>query len=69
MNYQFVPYYTNIYDLKGNLEWYRVNLPLLFEYDKKQAWSKMPREMIDYIIGLQEFDKDIFYDITGIKVE
>ena len=67
--FNFVPDYTNIYELKKGLEWYQVNLPLVKENPIEQAWAKMPKEMLDYIISLKEFDKDVFYYITGIDVE
>ena len=34
---------------------------------KEEAWRDMPREAIEYIKSLPEFDGDMFYEITGIK--
>lgn len=67
--FDFIPDYTNIYELKNGLEWYQVNLPLVKENTIKQAWSKMPKEMLEYIVSLEEFDTDVFYYITGIDME
>ena len=34
-----------------------------------ELWKDIPKELLDYIVSLPEFDSDIFYEVTGIKVE
>lgn len=67
--FEFIPDYTNIFDLSNGEDWTHTNLELVSENTIKQAWSKMPKEMLEYIVSLKEFDADIFYEITGIDVE
>ena len=37
--------------------------------DLYEAWKDMPQEAIDYLVGLEEFDAQIFEEVTGIDVE
>ena len=60
----FYPKWTNIYELKGNMDWWKVCFPELVEVDAKTAWSKMPLEMKEYIKSLPEYDEKIFKEIT-----
>ena len=43
-------------------------IPNAKEISKKEAWESMPKEAIEYIKSLEEFDKDMFEEITGIEV-
>ena len=61
----FYPHFDNFYDLKGDKEWYTIAFPELMEVDNKTAWSKMPKEMRDYIESLPEYDEKIFNAIIG----
>ena len=63
-SFGWVPEWTNIYKLKGNMQWWRVCFPELIENDTKTAWSTMPKEMLEYIKSLPEYDEKIFKAIT-----
>lgn len=62
--FNFIPHFDNFYELKGNKEWWALCFPDLCEVDNKTAWSKMPKEMLDYIKSLPEYDEEIFKKIT-----
>jgi hypothetical protein len=38
------------------------------ELSKDEAWYGMPKELLEYIKSLPEFDAEIFFEITGIRV-
>ncbi len=61
----YFPKYDNFYDLKGNKEWWAVCFPELMVVDNATAWSKIQREMVEYLRGLPEFDEEIYKKITG----
>ena len=63
--FNWYPKFNNAYDLKGNLEWYETNIPAIVKVDNKTAWSFMPKEMLEYIKSLPEYDEKIFNKITG----
>lgn len=63
-DFNFIPHFDNFYELKGDKEWWALCFPELREVDNKTAWSKMPKEMIDYIKSLPEYDEKIFKKIT-----
>ena len=65
MAFGFCPRFDNFYDLKGDKEWRTIAFPELMEVDNKTAWSKMPKEMRDYIESLPEYDEEIFNAIIG----
>ena len=67
ISFGWYPKFTNAYDLKGNLEWYETNIPNIVKVDNKTAWSFMPKEMLEYIKSLPEFDKEVFDKVTGNK--
>ena len=56
----------NWYEIKGNQEWWSFCFPQLKEIDEQEAWNKMPKEMLEYIKNLPEFNAEIFKKITGI---
>ena len=35
---------------------------------KEEAWADMPKEAIEYIKSLPEFNAKIFFEVTGIEV-
>ena len=61
----FYPHFDNFYDLRGDKEWRTIAFPELVGVDNKTAWSKMPKEMRDYIESLPEYDEKIFNAIIG----
>jgi len=66
----YVPKFTNFEKLK---EMYGCdeNFPpyALKENTKEEAWADMPKEAVEYLRSLDEFDADIFYNVTGIKTK
>lgn len=62
------PQFNNAEELKGNLEWYETNIPAIVKVEPKVAWSSMPKEMLEYIKSLPEFNAKIFKKITEIEV-
>ena len=64
-SFGFFPKYDNFYDLKGNKEWWTVCFPELMTVDNATAWSKMPKEMDEYIRALPEFSERIYKKIIG----
>ena len=63
-SFNWTPSFENWYDIKGDKEWWAFCFPELKEVSNKEAWSKMPSEMREYIESLPEFDKKIFKKIT-----
>lgn len=64
------PTFNNIKSLylKSGSDWVKTPIKDAEEISKKEAWADMPKEAIDYIKSLPEFDADIFTEITGIEV-
>ena len=64
------PTYNNLKSLyiKSGNEWKRTPIPDAKELQKEEAWEGMPKEAIDYLKELPEFNSKIFTDITGIKI-
>ena len=58
------PVFNNAYELKGKNEWEETYIPGIENISAKEAWSKMPSEMRDYIKSLPEYDEEIFRKIT-----
>jgi hypothetical protein len=56
----------SLYQKYGN-DWKRTPIPNAQEIQKNDAWSGMPKELLEYIRSLPEFDAKIFEEITGIK--
>ena len=63
--FNYVPEFTNFYQLKGNKEWYTIAFPELMYVDNKTAWSKIPKEMVDYLKSLPEFDEKVYEEVVG----
>lgn len=66
----WVPTFNNLKSLylKSGSSWKLTPIPNAKEISKKEAWESMPKEAIEYIKSLEEFDKDMFEEITGIEV-
>ena len=64
-SFGWYPKFNNAEQLKGDLEWYETNIPAIKSVDNKTAWSSMPKEMLEYIKSLPEYDEQIFNKITG----
>ena len=64
------PTFNNIKSLylKSGSDWIKTPIKDAKEISKREAWADMPKEAIDYIKSLPEFDADIFTEITGIEV-
>ena len=65
LSFNYFPKYDNFYDLKGNKEWWTLAFPDLMSVDNATAWSKMPKEMDEYLRSLPEFNEKIYLKITG----
>ena len=66
----WVPTFNNLKSLylKSGSDWELTPIPNAKEISKKEAWGSMPKEAIEYIKSLEEFDKEMFEEITGIEV-
>ena len=66
----WVPTFNNIKTLylKSGNSWKDTPIDKAEEIQKEEAWADMPKAAIDYIASLPEFDADMFFKITGIKV-
>ena len=64
------PSFNNMYELydESGQKWSKTPIPLAMEKSKKDAWADMPKEAINYLKSLPEFDADIFKKVTGIEV-
>ena len=64
------PTFNNIKSLylKNGSDWVKTPIKDAKEISKREAWADMPKEAIDYIKSLPEFDADMFAEITGIEV-
>ena len=57
---------NNYLELKEKYgEYSKINPSLIKE---KNIYENFPQEAIDYLKSLPEFDKDVFFGVTGIKV-
>ena len=64
------PTFNNIKSLylENGSNWVKTPINDAKEISKREAWADMPKEAIDYIKSLPEFDADMFAEITGIEV-
>lgn len=67
-NFDWYPKFNNALVLKGNLEWYETNIPEITQVSNKVAYSDMPLEMIEYIKSLEEYDEELFKEITELEL-
>ena len=63
--FNYVPEFTNFYQLKGDKNWYTIAFPELMDVDNKTAWSKIPKEMVEYLKSLPEFDEEVYRKVVG----
>ena len=65
------PKFNNAFELyeKQGKDWKKVDASQIKSVDKVKAYADMPRELIEYLITLPEFDKQVFMDVTGIDVD
>ena len=69
-SFYWYPKFNNALELKEKAgSWEKVNASEIKSIEPYEAWKNMPKEMLDYIKGLEEFDTEIFKKITGIKDE
>ena len=54
--------------IKNGSDWKLTPIPNAEEISKEEAWRDMPKEAINYVKSLPEFDSDMFFEITGIRV-
>ena len=52
--------------LKYGSDWKRTPIPRAEEISKEEAWKDMPKEAVEYVKSLPEYDADMFFEITGI---
>ena len=57
--------FNNSEELKGKLEWHKANIPAIEKIENKTAYSFMPKDMVDYIKSLPEFNEKIFNKIIN----
>jgi len=48
-------------------QWELVPADLIKSVSKKEAWSSVLKEMVEYIKSLPEFDKNIFIQVTDCE--
>jgi len=53
--------------LKNGSKWECTPIHKAKEISNKEAWSGMPKKMLDYIKSLPEFDAEIFKEITDFR--
>lgn len=54
--------------LKYGSDWKKTPIPNAEEIQKEEAWRDMPVGAIEYLRTLPEFNSEMFFKITGIKV-
>jgi len=57
-----------LYDANGK-EWKKVDASEIKEVARAEAWEGMPTKAIDYLKSLDEWDADIFKEVTGIDAK
>jgi hypothetical protein len=64
------PNFNNIQKLylANGSDWNLTPISEAKELSKEEAWADMPREAIEYLKSLPEFDAQVFFDVTGLKV-
>ena len=68
LDFGWKPNFTNAIELKekyGNGKWESTPIQIISGKSVKEAYADMPKEMIDYIKSLPEYDDYIFKEITG----
>ena len=62
------PTFNNIktlYTANGS-DWKLTSMKDAEEISKKEAWASMPKEAVEYVKSLPEYDAEMFREITGI---
>ena len=54
--------------LKNGSDWKLTPIKNAEEISKQEAWKDMPREAVEYVASLPEFDADMFFEITCIDL-
>ena len=64
------PEFNNIHILylKYGSEWEKTPINRAQDIQKEEAWKDMPKEAIEYLKSLPEFDAVIFKEVTGISL-
>ena len=58
------PCFTNAWDLKGDKEWEETPAPKIAWKTQKEAYGEMPKDLLEYIRNMPEYDEKIFNKIT-----
>lgn len=68
-SFNWYPKFTNAEELlvKYGGKWECVPPHRIEARDEKEAYADMPREMLEYVKAMPEFDAEIFKKITGIE--
>ena len=63
------PAFNNIKTLylKHGSDWKETPIQNAKELSKEEAWKDMPKEAVEFVQSLPEFDAEMFEEITGIK--
>ena len=61
------PTFNNLKSLyvKYGSDWKLTPIPRAEEISKEEAWSSMPKEVVDYVKSLPEYNAEMFFEITG----
>ena len=64
------PNFNNIKTLylKNGSDWKLTPIKNAEEISKQEVWKDMPREAVEYVASLPEFDADMFFEITCIDL-
>ena len=64
------PNFNNIKTLylKNGSDWKLTPIKNAEEIARQEAWRDMPREAVEYVASLPEFDADMFFEITCIDL-
>ncbi len=54
--------------LKNGSDWKLTPIKNAEEIARQEAWRDMPREAVEYVASLPEFDADMFFEITCIDL-
>ena len=54
--------------LKNGSDWKLTPIKNAEEISKQEAWKDMPKEAVEYVASLPEFDADMFFEITCIDL-
>jgi hypothetical protein len=65
------PTFNNLHALylANGEAWEKTPIPQAKALQKEEAYSEMPKEAIEYLRGLPEFDAKVFEEVTGKKVK